>query len=337
MKYRINNWDELRDALQREDYVVMLDAGPAGGEEAEVIDYTVGPEAYPDQEWLDEEGFADEEEWYQAYRGTPAIVIDRPMGQGGTNTRILDTVEVSDFEIYGVRSGKYDDEMYENRRVRRSSRKSLREGTLTAEDIIQDEGLIDSIVKQVQDYCAEIIEDAEDRIGLQASVRKYRRNCIDWALPKTTEFINSDEYYRAEDMLDDIVEERLYEGRKLKDRQKRLREARRRNLKERQRNSRRSLRESFSRYDLPCRFGYFTDQVENLGYEVNDTERDNVFEVVDTDDRRISFYMRAKMSRDTIYDYKFYYDYNCRNEIEVGGYPLKDALRAAGYHATGIE
>ena len=126
MKYRINNWDELRDALQREDYVVMLDAGPVGGEEAEVIDYTVGPEAYPDQEWLDEEGFADEEEWYQAYRGTPAIVIDRPMGQGGTNTRILDTIEVSDFEIYGVRAGKYDDEMFENRRLRGSSRR-LRE------------------------------------------------------------------------------------------------------------------------------------------------------------------------------------------------------------------
>lgn len=134
MKVRINNWDELRDALQRGDYVVMLDAGPMGGygDEAEVIDYTVGPESYPDQEWLDEEGFADEEEWYEAYRGTPAIVIDRPMGQGGTNTRILDTVEVSDFEIYSVRAGKYDDEMYENRRVRGSFRR-LREARRRAQ------------------------------------------------------------------------------------------------------------------------------------------------------------------------------------------------------------
>lgn len=220
MKYRINNWDELRDALQREDYVVMLDAGPVGGEEAEVIDYTVGPESYPDQEWLDEEGFADEEEWYQAYRGTPAIVIDRPMGQGGTNTRILDTVEVSDFEIYGVRSGKYDDEMYENRRLRGDSRR---------------------------------------------------------------------------------------------------------------------LREHGGPVFKPTRLEDFIAEVESYGYEVSDTESKKVFEVVDTDDRRISFYMRAKMSRDTIYSYKFYYDYNCRNEIEVGGYPLKDALRAAGYHATGIE
>lgn len=137
MKYRINNWDELRDALQREDYVVMLNAGPAGGEEAEVIDYTVGPESYPDQEWLDEEGFTDEEEWYEVYRGTPAIVIDQPMGQGGTNTRILDTVEVGDFEIYGVRAG-----MYENRRLR--GRKNLKERGMTeygmsrADEIYQD-------------------------------------------------------------------------------------------------------------------------------------------------------------------------------------------------------
>ena len=109
---------------------------------------------------------------------------------------------------------EYDEEEFNE--SRRSKRKSLKEGTLTAEDIIEDKALVNSFVKDVRRYYNKIRNKAEDRIGLQASVREYIRNHIDWVLPKTTEFTSSDEYDRAAYLLDEIVEEKLYESQNLR-------------------------------------------------------------------------------------------------------------------------
>lgn len=106
---RINSYEELVDAIDRGDTVYMYNAGPMGKDKARVIDYMVSSASYPDQEWLDEEGFENEQEWRQAYEGAKAIVLGSPIGQGGTNTRILDGVDVSDFDIYYKASSKGSD------------------------------------------------------------------------------------------------------------------------------------------------------------------------------------------------------------------------------------
>lgn len=103
---KVTDYDQLAAAIDRGDTVYMYNAGPMGNDKIRVIDYMVSSNAYPDQEWLDEEGFANEMEWLQAYQGTRAIVLAKPMGQGGTNTRILDSVNVEDFDIYIVEKAK---------------------------------------------------------------------------------------------------------------------------------------------------------------------------------------------------------------------------------------
>lgn len=97
---RITSYEELVNAIDRGDVVYMYNAGPMGKDKARVIDYMVSSNAYPDQEWLDEEGFANEMEWLQAYEGVKAIVLGSSIGPSGTNTRILDSVDVEDFDIY---------------------------------------------------------------------------------------------------------------------------------------------------------------------------------------------------------------------------------------------
>lgn len=99
---------------------------------------------------------------------------------------------------------------------KRSERRSLKEGELTGQDIIEDKGLVNSVFKQVKKYYDKISRVAKDRIGLQASVKKYQRDCIDNVLPATTAFTCSAERDTAAYLLDELISEKLYEGRKLR-------------------------------------------------------------------------------------------------------------------------
>ena len=129
---RLTNYDDFAAAIDRGDTVYMHNAGPMGNKKIRVLDYMVSSAAYPDDEWLDEEGFESAEEWHREYRGHKAVVAAEPMGQGGTNTRILDSVDIEDFDLYYVpsrvrenRKMRSSKNVRENRR--RSNRKSLKE------------------------------------------------------------------------------------------------------------------------------------------------------------------------------------------------------------------
>lgn len=144
--------------------------------------------------------------------------------------------------------------------------RSFREGTLTAEDIIEDKALVNSFVKDVRRYYNKIRNKAEDRIGLQASVREYIRNHIDWVLPKTTEFTSSDEYDRAAYLLDEIVEEKLYESQNL----------RRKSLKEGSLYSAESLAEKIDEIATACGDFYFDTYCGGVNAQDPDEIRDEL-------------------------------------------------------------
>lgn len=105
-KTKVEAYDELVEGLDRGYFLYMSGVGPYGDGEAQVIGYEIDGSAHPGKEDLEEEGFADEDEWWRAYRGQEAVVIDRPMGQGGANYRILDSLDVGkDFDIYYYGNG----------------------------------------------------------------------------------------------------------------------------------------------------------------------------------------------------------------------------------------
>lgn len=105
-KTKVEAYDELVEGIDRGYFLYMSGVGPWGDGEAQVIGYEINEDAHPGKEDLEEEGFADEDEWWRAYRGQEAVVIDRPMGQGGSNFRILDSLDVGkDFDIYYYGNG----------------------------------------------------------------------------------------------------------------------------------------------------------------------------------------------------------------------------------------
>ena len=105
-KTKVEAYDELVEGIDRGYFLYMSGVGPWGDGEAQVIGYEINEDAHPGKEDLEEEGFADEDEWWRAYRGQEAVVVDRPMGQGGSNFRILDSLDVGkDFDIYYYGNG----------------------------------------------------------------------------------------------------------------------------------------------------------------------------------------------------------------------------------------
>lgn len=105
-KTKVEAYDELVEGIDRGYFLYMSGVGPFGDGEAQVIGYEIDDNAHPGKEDLEEEGFADEDEWWRAYRGQEAVVVDRPMGQGGSNYRILDSLDVGkDFDIYYYGNG----------------------------------------------------------------------------------------------------------------------------------------------------------------------------------------------------------------------------------------